>query len=224
MLFQGQEFGASAPFLFFVDHNPELNQLVRQGRLRFLQQFASLASDQSAAHVPDPTEATTFERCKLDWTERERHRQTYRLHRDLLELRRTDPVIRLQGSHGIDGAVLGQEAFVIRFFAPDGDDRLLLVNLGRDLHLSPAPEPLLAPPERRFSWAPVGPLGSHKKFWHTLWSSEHPDYGGKGIYTLDAEENWWLPGHAAAVLVPEAQPEEPQIVRRGTAEAAEGGE
>ena len=39
----------------------------------------------------------------------------------------------------MDGAVLGAEAFVLRFFGEDGDDRLLLVNLGVDLHLDPAP-------------------------------------------------------------------------------------
>jgi hypothetical protein len=44
-------------------------------------------------------------------------------------------------------AVLGDEAFVLRFFGRDGDDRLLLVNLGRDLRLDPVPELLLAPLE-----------------------------------------------------------------------------
>ena len=52
---------------------------------------------------------------------------------DLLRLRRKDPVFAAQAAHGIDGAVLGPEAFLLRFFAPDGDDRLLLVNFGRDL-------------------------------------------------------------------------------------------
>jgi len=77
-------------------------------------------------------------------------------------------------------------------FGADGDDRLLLVNLGRDLHLDPSPEPLLAPPEN--------------KVWDTLWSSEHPRYGGIGTSRLDSEENWRLPGHAAVALVPKAIP------------------
>ncbi len=53
----------------------------------------------------------------------------------------------LQGRNGIDGAVLSPDAFVIRYFGMDCDDRLLIVNFGRDLKLNPAPEPLLAPPE-----------------------------------------------------------------------------
>jgi CheY-like chemotaxis protein len=47
----------------------------------------------------------------------------------------------------MDGAVLGPEALVLRFFGVPGNDRLLIVHLGRDLYLAPAPEPLLAPPE-----------------------------------------------------------------------------
>ena len=50
----------------------------------------------------------------------------------------------------IDGAVLGPAGVCIsRFFAPDGADRLLVVNLGRDLHMNPAPEPLLAQRRRK---------------------------------------------------------------------------
>ena len=89
---------------------------------------------------------------------------------------------------GMDGAVLGPEAFVLRFFSVHGNDRLLIVNLGRDLHLAPAPEPLLAPPE--------------EKAWQTLWSSEDPRYGGSGTAPLDTEHSWQIPGHAAVVLWP----------------------
>jgi maltooligosyltrehalose trehalohydrolase len=95
----------------------------------------------------------------------------------------------------VDGAVLAPEAFVLRFFGEDGDDRLMLINLGRDLHLDPAPEPLLAPPEN--------------KVWDILWASEHPRYGGVGTTRPDTEENWRIPGHAAVVLVPAPAPAEP---------------
>ena len=72
----------------------------------------------------------------------------------------------------VDGAVLSSEAFLLRFFGEQRDDRLLLVNLGANLHLDPAPEPLLAPPD-----------GSE---WTTLWSSENPKYGGIGTPPLDS--------------------------------------
>jgi maltooligosyltrehalose trehalohydrolase len=93
----------------------------------------------------------------------------------------------------VDGAVLGGQVFVLRYFGDDGDDRLLLVNLGRDLHLNPAPEPLLAPPAGRR--------------WAVRWSSQDPRYGGGGTAPPDTEESWRIPGEAAVVLAP-AVPED----------------
>jgi maltooligosyltrehalose trehalohydrolase len=186
MLFQGQEFAAASPFLYFADHKPELARLVRKGRARFLSQFRSLASSVMPGSLPAPEDPATFERCKLDFAERDRHRPLYDLHRDLLRLRREDPALRAQAPRGVDGAVLGESTFVLRYFAPAGQDRLLVVNLGRDLHLDPAPEPLLAPP-----------AGTT---WQILWSSEDPRYGGCGTAPLETEENWRLPGEAAVLL------------------------
>jgi maltooligosyltrehalose trehalohydrolase len=188
MLFQGQEFGASSPFLFFADHGPELAKMIRLGRAEFLAQFPSLATPGMQERFADPSDPATFERCKLDQSERESHREIYELHCDLLKLRREDPVFRAQKQHGVDGAVLSSQTFLLRFFGDHGDDRLLLVNLGVDLHLDPAPEPLLAPPA--------------DLEWTTLWSSEDPKYGGIGAPPLDSELNWRIPGYAAVVLKP----------------------
>ena len=187
MLFQGQEFAASSPFYYFADHDPELAKLVEAGRAEFLAQFRSLATREMLPCLADPANPSTFERCKLDFSERQRNRRTYDLHKDLLRLRREDPVFRAQTPGGVDGAVLADEAFVLRFFGEAGDDRLLLVNFGADLHLDPAPEPLLAPPEGTA--------------WQTLWSSEDPRYGGCGTPPLDSDENWRIPGHAAVACV-----------------------
>jgi maltooligosyltrehalose trehalohydrolase len=188
MLFQGQEFAASSPFFFFADHHQELAALVHKGRQEFMRQFRSVAMPQGQALLPDPADPATFARSKLDLSERQCHAEAYALHRDLLRLRREDAVFRQQRAGGVDGAVLGQEAFVLRFFGDNGHDRLVLVNFGADLPLTPAPEPLLAPP-------------LHMK-WHLLWSSEHPRYGGCGIAPLHTDEDWRLPGHAAVVLSP----------------------
>jgi maltooligosyltrehalose trehalohydrolase len=188
MLFQGQEFASSAPFHYFADHKPELSKMIQEGRGKFLEQFRSLARPEVRCCFADPGNPSTFERCKLDFSERERHAPAYRLHQDLLRLRREDPVFRAQKRRGVDGAVLSSHAFVLRYFGDQGDDRLLLVNLGMDAHLDPAPEPLLAPPEG--------------KRWEVLWSSEDPCYGGGGTFPPDSEENWRIPGHAAIVLGP----------------------
>lgn len=185
MLFQGQEFAASAPFLFFADHNPELAKLVATGRRQFLEQFPSIARPQSTLCLASPGSEDTFARCKLNWAERERNADYYALHRDLLKMRREDSVFCSPYPGGVDGAVLGIEAFVLRFFGKKGDDRLLLVNLGTDLRLRAMPEPLLAPVEGCM--------------WKLLWSSEEPCYGGNGTPPL-GETGWRIPGHATLVL------------------------
>jgi maltooligosyltrehalose trehalohydrolase len=135
-----------------------------------------------------PTALTTFMASKLDHTERERNAEVYALHRDLLRLRRDDPVLRLQAASGIDGAVIGDEALVLRFFGAEGDDRLLILNLGRDVVLLPMPEPLLAPSGR-------GP-------WRLFWSSEEPRYGGSGTPPFTPNASWRLAAHSAIVLLP----------------------
>ncbi|MQA89469.1 MAG: malto-oligosyltrehalose trehalohydrolase [Gemmatimonas sp.] len=188
MLFQGQEFGATAPFLYFADHDPELAEQVRRGREQSLEQFRSLARSGRENRLADPADPDTFLRCKLDHSERARHPQAYALHRDLLHLRRDDPVFRIGGVGGVDGATLTPEAFLIRFFGGGTGERLLIVNLGRDLALRPAPQPLLAPPP------------AHR--WEVLWSSEHSAYGGSGVGEVESDDGWVIQGNAAVVLAP----------------------
>ena len=210
MLFQGQEFASSRPFWYFADLNPELRELTRAGRLKFLSQFPSLLSADAQQCVSDPADPQTFEGCKLDFSERTTHGKSYALHRDLLRLRREDPVIGRQRRGALDGAILGAAAFVLRYFGNAGDDRVLIVNLGRDLHLSPVPEPLLAPP--------------YGCFWRLRWSSEDPAYGGSGIRPLETDESWTITGQSALVLVPEKtrQPNENRGKTVAKVEPADG--
>lgn len=188
MLFMGQEFSASSPFPYFADHAGQLGELVRRGRLEFLAQFPSLAEAEMQARVPDPSSPETFALAHLDWRERDAHPQSYHLHRDLIALRRSDAAFRAQRPRGVDGAVLGESAFVLRFFGDANEDRLLLVNLGHTLHLSPAPEPLLAPVDR--------------SGWTLRWSSEDPRYGGAGMPELATTDAWRIPAESAVVLAP----------------------
>jgi maltooligosyltrehalose trehalohydrolase len=135
---------------------------------------------------------STFLRSKIDHAERERpmHREIFQMHKDLLRLRREEPAFRrVQRRGDVDGAVLGPGAFVLRYFAEDGDDRLVIVNFCTDLALDPAPEPLLAAPE-----------GMR---WRILWSSEDPAYGGTGTPPPDTEnEGWFITGRCTMVLKP----------------------
>jgi maltooligosyltrehalose trehalohydrolase len=195
MLFQGQEFASSSRFLFFADHKPELARKVRSGRVEFLEQWRSLRLPEVRHCFADPSSEDTFLQCKLDFSEVDKRADIYALHRDLLRLRREDPVISKQGADGIDGAVLSASAFAMRFFSPDfRSDRLLIVNLGADLELYPSPEPLLGPPQ-----------GCE---WASLWSTEDPNYGGCGTAPLDTEAGWRIPGEAAVLLYPKLLTEE----------------
>jgi maltooligosyltrehalose trehalohydrolase len=187
LLFQGQEFAATSPFVFFADHDPDLAAKVKEGRFTFLSQFPSLASEQMRTRLPDPTDPKVFQACHLDFSERTRHREAYTLHRDLLKLRREDVVINAQ--RRVEGATLDADVFVLRFFGADGNDRLLFVNLDMDKYLSPVPEPLLAPPAG-FEW-------------RVLWSSEDPRYGGGGALPIETSDSWFVPGKSAFFLKPE---------------------
>jgi maltooligosyltrehalose trehalohydrolase len=186
MLFQGQEFATSSPFLYFADHNEELAKLVAAGRSQFLEQFPSIALSHTAFLMGAPNERETFEKCKIDWTEREKHSDTLRLHRDLLRLRREDPVFSSQRSDWIHGAVLGEQAFALRFTGGSHGDRLLVVSLGRGLNYSPSPEPLLAPPQNRD--------------WELLWCSSDTRYGGSGASRIGSQGMWNISGQTAWVL------------------------
>jgi maltooligosyltrehalose trehalohydrolase len=206
LLFQGQEFSASSPFFYFADHEPDLAEMVRKGRAEFLTQFPSVADYIRHSSLDDPSDPGTFARCVLDFGERVSNAGMYALHRDLLALRREDAAFRAQRAGGLDGAVLSTDAFVLRFFTDDHrDDRLLIVNLGRDLTRSSFAEPLMAPPSPNFDWI-------------VRWSSESPVYGGGGtppIWAKDyvdhavpdtgAPSRYFLPGESAVVLSPSAR-------------------
>jgi maltooligosyltrehalose trehalohydrolase len=189
LLFQGEEFGASSPFMFFADiGDASVRDAIRKGRAEWLAPFLSLTEQEALTTLPAPDDPEVFVRCKLDFSEREKNRQLYDLHIDLLKLRREDLRFRQQISGGIDGVVLGTTSFVLRYFSKADDDRLLLVNFGERQVLHPASEPLLAPP-----------LGCT---WETLWTSESFRYGGAGSPITATPEQWILPGEAAVALRP----------------------
>ena len=189
LLFQGEEFGASTPFLYFSEVGDEkLREAVKKGRFEFLAQFPSAASEDVQAKLAVPYEMETFSRSKLDWSEREKNQALSDLHRDLIKLRRDDSRLCHQSEGGIDGAVLRSESFVLRYFGNENDDRLLVINLRSREELTPVPEPLLAPPS--------------DCQWEILWTSESRRYGGPGSVDTATEEKWVLPAESALVFRP----------------------
>jgi maltooligosyltrehalose trehalohydrolase len=189
LLFQGQEFASSAPFLFFADHRAELREGIRKGRREFLSQFPSVREVADADALPPPDEPETFTRCTLNWSERDSHAEALALHRDLLVIRRDDPVICAVARRRVDGAVLAPHAFVLRYHGGDNGDRLLIVNLGPDFDLTPLAEPLLAPP-----------AGCE---WAEQWNSESARYGGGGRAPSQSHPVWRLARESAVLLRPE---------------------
>ena len=89
MIFQGEEWAASAPFQYFTQHEDEaLARAVSQGRRH---EFKAFGWDPE--RVPDPQDPETFERSKLDWSERDEspHAEMLEWYRDLIALRREYP-------------------------------------------------------------------------------------------------------------------------------------
>ncbi len=190
MLFQGQEFAASAPFLFFIDHHDELAKIIHRERHKFLAQFPAAASDEVQAHLAEATSPDTFDRCKLDFKERETHAQIYRLHRELLAIRRDNPAIRQRRSDRIHGSVLSERALVLRILYEQGD-RLIIANFGPDLELTSPAEPLLAP-EDGDGWA-------------VEWASEALRYGGQGYGQVYENGKLCVPARSCVLLGPRSQ-------------------
>jgi maltooligosyltrehalose trehalohydrolase len=195
MLFQGQEFAASSPWVFFADHEQRLARRVYAGRREFLTQFPSIAGADAQRRIADPAVPETFARCRLDHGERGVNEHAWRLHADLIRLSREDPVFAARDAGGLDGAVIGPAALVLRLPGAAGDDRLLIVNLGDDIRAGSIPEPLLAPPRHRT--------------WELLWSSEDPAYGGGGTTHPEAADGWRIAGNAAVVLAAVPSPVPP---------------
>jgi len=132
MLFCGEEFAASTPFLFFCDFGPELAQAVSDGRRSEFARFPAFRDEASRQRIPDPNDPATFAASKLRWEERTAtpHRERLALVTELLLLRRQHLVPRLSelqrgGACRIEGSLLRVE-----WLLGDGSPWHLLANFG----------------------------------------------------------------------------------------------
>ncbi len=149
LLFMGEEYGETRPFLFFTDFHGDLADAVRQGRRREFAGFAEFGGD--AAAIPDPNAPETFAASRLDWARRE-GAGSGRLEemRRLLDLRRREIVPHLAGTGGRSGRIVESAGGIVAV-----DWRLD----GADLHLraNPGPDARDAPPAPgRVLWANGG--------------------------------------------------------------------
>jgi maltooligosyltrehalose trehalohydrolase len=91
MVFQGEEFAASSPFLYFTNHeDPAVGRAVSEGRRR---EFEAFGWDPTA--IPDPQDPDVFLRSKLRWIEVEQspHAEILTWYRKLIALRRSTPAL-----------------------------------------------------------------------------------------------------------------------------------
>jgi len=137
LLFMGEEWAASTPFLYFCDHAEGLATAVRDGRRAEFARFAAFADPAARRRIPDPNDPATFAASRLDWGERERapHRERFELVRRLLALRHARLVPRLAGASSGRTSVAGS---LLRAEWTLGDGALLTIAL--DFTSTPPPE------------------------------------------------------------------------------------
>ena len=129
LLFMGEEFGATTPFLYFCDFDPELAAAVRNGRLKEFARFAD-----AAAAIPDPQAPTTFARSKLDWDSSmdPGHARWLDRYRELLSVRRevVIPMLARIDPKRCGFAINGTRSLAVHWSTDDGARLVLLANLG----------------------------------------------------------------------------------------------
>lgn len=165
MLFMGQEFSVSTPFLYFTDHPEELGKLVTAGRRQEFSGFGVFDDPALRASIPDPQAESTFLSSKLKLEERERNAGVYALYKRLLALRRQDEVLKHNDrmkSHA--SAITAEIVAVHRWWGTE--QRLLLANFGPEVRLTVKEVEAFSP---MFS-----------RPWNLMLSTTEEQFGGNG--------------------------------------------
>ncbi len=137
MLFMGEEFAASSPFLYFCDFSGDLARAVTEGRRNEFSRFARFADPAARSLIADPNEEATFARSKLAWEERTfpTHAAWLALYRHLLGIRRATLVALLPQAGSGAATVQGSGLLGVTWplGTPEGRGHLnLLANLAGD--------------------------------------------------------------------------------------------
>ena len=183
MLFMGQEWASSSPFLYFTDHHDELGKGVTEGRRKEFADFSDFQDPAKRALIPDPQAMTTFTLSKLDWAqlEREPHRETLTLYRDFLRFRRANLTDRRRGRWQVEQ--VSPTAIAIRYRRQGAGDLLIVAQFeANESILELENEHLRAPKGRR---------------WEFVISTNEPAYGGRAAARLQS--------HAKEVVLTEPE-------------------
>ena len=137
LIFMGEERGATTPFLYFTDHNPDLAATVRDGRRKEFEKFPAFSSPATRDRIPDPNDPATFTASNPYTDAPDPALSLY--YQSLLQVRHRIVAPRLRGARTRDVLVLGQAAVVAQWELNDGAVLSLYTNLGGDdLQLSPS--------------------------------------------------------------------------------------
>jgi maltooligosyltrehalose trehalohydrolase len=182
LLFMGQEWGASTPFLFFTDHAGDLGCKITEGRRKEFEAFAEYDDPAEQSRIPDPQDPATFVRSKLNWDERNQngHRETLMLYGECLKFRAAHPALRPLGRETWQVKALDWGAVVIHLRS-EGSEILIAFDLkgGRKGEIPP-------PHHREASWK-------------LFLSTDEKRFGGRGRTTFDGR-SLDLPTPALAIL------------------------
>ncbi len=179
MLFQGQEFFATTPFLYFTDHSEPLGGLVVEGRRREFGAFTAFRDERVRELIPSPQDPATFKRSKLHWVESSGPGALAAgLHRELLRLRRELPVLRQSRAERgtIETSVHGDAMSVT--IANEAGRAAIVLNLGAETSV------------------PVGIANGQVAL-----SSEEGRFGGTGREPELRGGFLWTPGHCATLSI-----------------------
>ncbi|AHY45478.1 malto-oligosyltrehalose trehalohydrolase [Rubrobacter radiotolerans] len=133
MLFMGEEWGTSTPFRFFCDFEPELAELVTEGRRREFEKFPEFSDEATRERIPDPSDRRTFLDSKLRWEERSDgdHADLLDFYRELISVRRRELFSRLEGTPGgrAQHRLVGERGLRAQWTLGDGSLLSVLANL-----------------------------------------------------------------------------------------------
>jgi maltooligosyltrehalose trehalohydrolase len=187
LIFMGQEFAASTPFLFFTDHSPALGRQVAVGRRREFSLYAAFADPQAASQIPDPQAEDTFRRSKLPLEELTRSPgvELQQLYRELLQLRQRDPVLSRQDRRQVQAQQVTPDVLLITW-QDEHTPRVLLANFGVATTLPGS------------AWRD----GLSPSTWQVLLDTQAPRFGGQGEPVSMPGGAIQLPACTAVVLAP----------------------
>jgi len=114
LLFMGQEFAASTPFLFFTDFDDELGAFITAGRRGEFAGFPAFADEAMRGFIPDPQAKATFLASKLNVRERQTNRETLALYFELIAIRRNDSVLAVPDRAATWTEAVGPHIVVVR--------------------------------------------------------------------------------------------------------------